>query len=967
MKSNPLGAMFSDLQNPDQKYATVVLESISCLETTQNLFLKQNNPYMNQTLLTNQFRNLLNNIYSSPNPAPSMELINNLNKYAFTHKQDLNQCNNPYMFLYFLLAMLDEEYNNAFRIQINLNQEFPSLELAANFFNQIYESQNTSIILKNYNFSLIMSNMCNSCKNSKIKPVFKKTIDLNVDSYLQQNNGNPISISECLQYYFIPKTVQCQNCGQPNVFQSRILLKTGPVIIINLMRNNYTGFKDQNFTLDMNIDLSKYKQNKNEGNNTYTLKSCICFSQYGFYTDCFIKRDNMEGDWFRYMNKDRIQLPNNRLFDNQPVLLFYECSDKQNNINNMNVINVQNMNYNNQNNMPNNMPNNMQNINMNNQDNQNINMNAQNVQNNEDIDNKFDIISNFPLNLKLAIEEEFHNFDFDFGISENNDQSNFDINSNFNNYQNQVNNYFDNVQSQPQNMFNQMNQINNEMNQNNNINQQDLNNNNNFNQNQGQIQQNLGQIQQNQGQIQQNQGQIQQNQGQIQQNQGQNENKDEKVNDNKQNPFSLVNQNMEQNMNENMNNMNMNSNFQNNQNMNMNQEFYINEEINKNVIPGFNNLELNKNQNNDNNNLQKDNMKKDQENISDLNQNQQFNAFNNNQMQNEENLSQQIYNEMKNNIQNNHINANEINLNENINLNKEENKPIQPEIQQNNFMHNNNIMPNVMNNNMNLQENKNVEMPQMPFMNIPQNQNLMQQINNQPPESMQNLNNENQNKFNNQMPQQVVQPINMPVNHNQNNFNEIPKSNIPIKINEPKKEEPKLIMPKPIPKNEIKKDEPKKEIKKEEPKKDVKQNEAPKIEKKMSMQERIKLMSGGIKLNPNPQPAAPKKRLSNEIKFNPQPFNDKKSESQPNPIGGIGEKMKNMKAMLEKKGGFGMPRPSAQMFGMPRGFSDMMINKNNNNSGNGPIAEEREDMEKKLDKIVVQKKKKSKKPTFNDE
>ena len=166
MKSNPLGAMFSDLQNPDQKYATVVLESISCLETTQNLFLKQNNPYINQTLLTNQFRNLLNNIYSSPNPAPSMELINNLNKYAFTHKQDLNQCNNPYMFLYFLLAMLDEEYNNAFRIQINLNQEFPSLELAANFFNQIYESQNTSIILKNYTILFYSKN----CPMSKLWP-----------------------------------------------------------------------------------------------------------------------------------------------------------------------------------------------------------------------------------------------------------------------------------------------------------------------------------------------------------------------------------------------------------------------------------------------------------------------------------------------------------------------------------------------------------------------------------------------------------------------------------------------------------------------------------------------------------------------------------------------------------------------------------------------------------------------------
>ena len=39
------------------------------------------------------------------------------------------------------------------------------------------------------------------------------------------------------------------------------------------------------------------------------------------------------------------------------------------------------------------------------------------------------------------------------------------------------------------------------------------------------------------------------------------------------------------------------------------------------------------------------------------------------------------------------------------------------------YLHNNNIIPNVMNNNMKLQENKNMEMPQMPFMNIPQNQN----------------------------------------------------------------------------------------------------------------------------------------------------------------------------------------------------------------------------------------------------
>lgn len=55
-----------------------------------------------------------------------------------------------------------------------------------------------------------------------------------------------------------------------------------------------------------------------------------------------------------------------------------------------------------------------------------------------------------------------------------------------------------------------------------------------------------------------------------------------------------------------------------------------------------------------------------------------------------------------------------------------------------------------------------------------------------------------------------------------------------------------------------------------------------------------------------------------------------------------------------------MPRPSAQMFGMPHGFSDMMINKNNNNSGNGPIAEEREDMEKSWIKLLYKKRKKVK-------
>ena len=78
-------------------------------------------------------------------------------------------------------------------------------------------------------------------------------------------------------------------------------------------------------------------------------------------------------------------------------------------------------------------------------------------------------------------------------------------------------------------------------------------------------------------------------------------------------------------------------------------------------------------------------------------------------------------------------------------------------------------------------------------------------------------------------------------------------------------------------------------------------------------------------------------------------------------------KMKNMQAMFIQKGGFGAPRPSAQIMGMPHGFSNLMGN-NINNKGNGISVEKHEDLEKKLDKIVVQKnKKKKKKISFQDD
>ena len=923
MINNRLGAIFSEINNPPQNYATTILESLASLETTRNIFLNQNNPYMSQTLITNEFRNIINNVYSSENPISAMNLINYLNKYALNHNQDLNQCNNPYTFLYYFFLLLEEEYNNAFQINNNLNQEFPSIENASNYFKQIYDTPNISIISKNYCFSIVMTNFCNSCKTTKSKPMFKKTIDLNIDSYLQMNNSGSLSLNECLNYYFTPKQLQsnCQNCNNSKPFQARVILKSGPVLIINLMRNNYTGDRDPNFTINYNIDLSQYKKDKNEGNNNYRLKACISYSNFGFFTDCFMKRDDSNGEWFRYMNNQAI-INRDTLFGFQPVLLFYESIDNQNNNNNINNMNIninQNMNYNEQINQ--------QNINLNmNQINNNINIqNNQNIIINENNENNFDIISNFPCNLNIAFGEQISNFDFNLNNNLNiinNPQSNVQMDNNFNNYQNQNNNNFGNISSQQQNQFIQSNQ--NNMNNNDNINNQNINNNN--------FEQNLNQLHNYDDEDEKGETDIQ------------NINNDSNISNN---PFFNANQNLEKNQNSNIqnNNFNMELSMQSNLNQNMNQNENINinndinQNINKNEIP---NLENYSNQNNNSNMIQNNSSNENQSNFSDQNQNIQNNMSNNN-----------FNNEIKNEIQ----------QNLNININNEQANQMKPNFQQSNFMPNNNIS-NDMSNNMNSQEEK-IEIPQMISLSFPQEEmknNINNQINDSP-QSIPNSNIEIQHKYNNEIPQNLMNPINMNINQNQNNFNPNPQieitQNISNEINEIKNEESNKIN-KELPKPENKIEQIKIEQK-------IELNKLPEShpEIKNNIQEKAKLFSGGIKLNHPQEKAIPKIKLSKDIFPKNEP---KKQESKPLNFGGAKpNKFKDFKAMLEKKGGmFGAPRPSAQMMGMPHGFAGMMINKNDK-GGQGPTFEENKDLVKKLDAIKVQKKKKKAKINFDDE
>ena len=143
----------------------------------------------------------------------------------------------------------------------------------------------------------------------------------------------------------------------------------------------------------------------------------------------------------------------------------------------------------------------------------------------------------------------------------------------------------------------------------------------------------------------------------------------------------------------------------------------------------------------------------------------------------------------------------------------------------------------------------------------------------------------------------------------------------------------------------------------------VKSNKLPESqpEKKKNIQERAKLFAGVIKQNPSQEGAAPKKKLNKDI----IPKNEPKKEVKPKKIGG-GQANNIFKAMLEKKGIFGAPRPSAPIMGMPHGPGGMMMN-NNANKGPGPTIEQNTDLKKNLDKIPVVKKKKKSKINFGDE
>ena len=349
MNANLLGGIYSNNMSSEHRYANTALEALSILDATKNIYISQNNPYMNQTLLTSKFIDLLKTLYFTNNDACNIELINAYINHAKSSNNNQSLFQNPYNFLIFFLQFLDEEFNKVYNIQINFpRNNFQDMSSAAMNLQNFRRSTRFSPIFQNFYFPVVLNQNCRSCGLSRIEWTFEKSINIDLDNYKSRKQGT-ITLNECLQYYISSENVLCRNCRQFSCFQTRMLFNTGKVLIINIQKRNYSGNPDPFFKIDININVSQYKDSpQNLQYVYYTLKSRILYAgqQYGYFTDCLVKKNpNMAGTWCRYCDSNKNQINENQLNDFETILLIYEMGmnnmvskyNMNNNIQNQNV------------------------------------------------------------------------------------------------------------------------------------------------------------------------------------------------------------------------------------------------------------------------------------------------------------------------------------------------------------------------------------------------------------------------------------------------------------------------------------------------------------------------------------------------------------------------------------------------------------------------------------------------------
>ena len=213
MKSPHIGGIHSIKVINDQRYVNVVLQSLSALKTTKDIFLVQNFPFIKDTNILRQYSSLLDTLYNTLNDGCSLDIIDTYNEYAQKSNEDHSLIPKPYNFLVYFLQFLDDDCIKALNIQREeQNNIFDDIDSVIENIYHCFQSNKVSLISENYFFSEIMNNNCQKCDSSQYQWKFNKTVKIDMNKYIEEKS-EPTCVTDLLKYYTSQLKSTCQNCG----------------------------------------------------------------------------------------------------------------------------------------------------------------------------------------------------------------------------------------------------------------------------------------------------------------------------------------------------------------------------------------------------------------------------------------------------------------------------------------------------------------------------------------------------------------------------------------------------------------------------------------------------------------------------------------------------------------------------------------------------------------------------------
>ena len=319
----------------------LVLQALSCLKTIKSKFADLELSENNNTPITNDFKLLLFGIFNS-----DKKFLKNLIKTYNDKAKNINEAllKDPYHFTKYFIQFLNEENipaENPNYLQTYAQEkekENRNLSKIISLFKEYYKNTQASIIADNIFFSEIILIRCDKCFDATFDSSLNQILELDVEKFIKMkkekypDNNDLITLNRCLQYEFLKESkTLCTICKDNNATKSKAIINNSKVLIIYLKRNEHKGVND--IKINEEIDLSKFNYNSKQNDKFYSkyiLKSYISFktgNENKYFVDYCVSRKNNISSWFRY-DKEYKKIQQNELFDSEPILLFYETTEK---------------------------------------------------------------------------------------------------------------------------------------------------------------------------------------------------------------------------------------------------------------------------------------------------------------------------------------------------------------------------------------------------------------------------------------------------------------------------------------------------------------------------------------------------------------------------------------------------------------------------------------------------------------